>query len=123
MNFEDSPVALLPVTRHSEAAAAVKQVAAMSWAVQAITRLAVLEQTARARRVQRARALLVRARLGRVPALADRHLNRLAIKTVIHPTGRIQETLLPLAGQLRVDQAAEGQVERRQVAVNSLSIR
>ena len=124
MSFEGDPVAHL-ATRLLEAAAAVKQVAAMSVAAQAMPQIAVLEQTVRALRVQgqQARAQLARGPQGRVPALADRRHNRQVAKAAIHPTGKTQETQLALADLLRVDQAAEAQVVRRQVAVNSPWIR
>ena len=122
MSFEGYPVAH-PATRLLEAAAAVKQVANL--AALAMPRVAVPEQTVRALRVQgqQARAQLARGPQGRVPALADRRHNRQVAKAAIHPTGKTQETQLALADLLRVDQAAEAQVVRRQVAVNSPWIR
>lgn len=87
--------------------------------------VAIPERAVRVLRVQeqQVRALLARDLQGRVPARADRLHNRLAARTAIHPTGRTQETQLALADLLRVDQAAEAQVVRRQVAVNSPWIR
>ena len=125
MNYEDSLVAHLPATLLLEAAVAVKQVAAMSVAAQAMPQVAVPEQTVRALRVQgqQARAQLARGPLGRVPAQADRRHNRQVAKAAIRPTDKTQETQLALADLLRVDQAAEAQVVRRQVVVNSPWIR
>lgn len=122
MSFEGYPVAH-PATRLLEAAAAVKQVANL--AALAMPRVAVPEQTVRALRVQgqQARAQLARGPQGRVPAQADRRHNRQVAKAAIRPTDKTQETQLALADLLRVDQAAEAQVVRRQVVVNSPWIR